>query len=132
MLRGAMIATYNFWFGMGGFAAAIGLQIAVTGEGYKNPIYSQFLFIGLMAIAFIIIPESPCEYSLGSAKTGFYLNKDQPEKAKAVLRRIYGGIEGYDVELEYRVLNYERELQLRSAAEAKNASYAEIFRGTNR
>lgn len=45
--------------------------------------------------------------------------------------RLYGGIEGYDVELEYRVLNYERELQNRSAAEQKNASYAEIFRGTN-
>lgn len=45
--------------------------------------------------------------------------------------RLYGGIEGYDVELEYRVLNYERELQNRNAAEQKNASYAEIFRGTN-
>lgn len=64
--------------------------------------------------------------------SGYYLNKDQPEKAKAMLKRLYGGIDGYDVEHEYRVLNYEREMQNRFAADAKNASYAEIFRGTNR
>jgi len=63
---------------------------------------------------------------------GYYLNKEQPEKTKAVLQRIYGGIPGYDVELEFRVLNYERELQIRQANEQANASYAEIFRGTNR
>jgi len=48
-----------------------------------------------------------------------------------MLNRIYGGIEGYDVEHEYRVLNYEREQQNRQQREQKNASYAEIFRGTN-
>jgi len=57
---GALIATYNFWFGVGGFAAAIALQVAVSQDGYLTPIYSQFVFIGLMAIAFIIIPETPC------------------------------------------------------------------------
>jgi hypothetical protein len=65
MIRGALIAMYNFWFGVGGFAASIALQIAVSQDGYKNPIYSQFVFIGLMAIAFVIIPESPCESSQG-------------------------------------------------------------------
>lgn len=48
-------------FGLGGFAAAIALQISVTQEGYFAPIYSQFVFIGVMAIAFIFIPETPCE-----------------------------------------------------------------------
>jgi hypothetical protein len=55
-----LIATYNFWFGVGGFAAAIALQVAVSQDGYLSPIYSQFVFIGLMAIAFVIIPETPC------------------------------------------------------------------------
>jgi Na+(H+)/acetate symporter ActP len=45
---------------MGGFAASIALQIAVSQTGYKTPIYSQFFFIGLMAIAFLVIPETPC------------------------------------------------------------------------
>lgn len=46
---------------MGGFAAAIALEIAVEQEGYMQPIYSQFVFIGVMGIAFFIIPETPCE-----------------------------------------------------------------------
>lgn len=49
-------------FGLGGFAAAIALQIAVTHDGYFAPIYSQFVFIGIMAIAFLFIPETPCEF----------------------------------------------------------------------
>lgn len=56
-----MIATYNFWFGVGGFAAAIGLQIAVSHDGYMTIIHSQWVFIGLMVIVFCIVPESPCK-----------------------------------------------------------------------
>lgn len=56
-----MIATYNFWFGVGGFAAAIGLQIAVSHHGYMSVIHSQWVFIGLMVIVFCVVPESPCE-----------------------------------------------------------------------
>ncbi len=63
MLRGALIATYNFWFGVGGFAAAIALEITTHQSGYKSPIYSQWFFVGIMAIAFIFIPETPCETS---------------------------------------------------------------------
>lgn len=55
-----MIATYNFWFGVGGFAAAIGLQIAVSHHGYMTIIHSQWVFIGIMVIVFCIVPESPC------------------------------------------------------------------------
>lgn len=62
---------------------------------------------------------------------GFYLNKNQPEKAKVALKKIYGAVDGYDVNLEYRVLNYERQLQNASAGEAKSASYRMLFQGAN-
>jgi hypothetical protein len=62
---------------------------------------------------------------------GFYLNKNQPEKAKAALKKIYGAVDGYDVDLEYRVLNYEREQQNASAGEIKTASYKMLFQGAN-
>jgi MFS family permease len=61
MLRGGLIATYNFWFGVGQFAGAIALQVAVNQMGYKGPIYAQFVFIGVMVISFPFIPETPCE-----------------------------------------------------------------------
>ena len=61
MLRGALIATYNFWFGVGQFAGAIALQIVVKQTTYLKVIYSQWLFIGLMIIAWFLIPESPCK-----------------------------------------------------------------------
>jgi hypothetical protein len=35
------------------------------------------------------------------------------------------------VDLEYRVLNYERELQERMAQEAASAGYKELFKGSN-
>lgn len=76
MLRGAMIATYNFWFGVGGFAAAIGLQIGVTRTGYMTIIHSQWVFIGLMAVAFFVVPESPCESHL--PPPGIYGNLHEP------------------------------------------------------
>jgi SP family general alpha glucoside:H+ symporter-like MFS transporter len=48
-----------------------------------------------------------------------------------MLKRLNGNVRGYDIELEYRVLNYEREQQRRFDTEASSASYAEIFRGPN-
>lgn len=61
MLRGALVATYNFWFGVGQFVGAIALQIQVGLVGYKQTIYSQWVFIGVMAIVWFIVPESPCQ-----------------------------------------------------------------------
>lgn len=64
-----MIATYNFWFGVGGFAAAIGLQIAVDHHGYMSIIHSQWVFISVMVIVFCVVPESPCERAPPSIAT---------------------------------------------------------------
>jgi hypothetical protein len=61
MLRGALLATYNFWFGVGQFAGAIALQVATGLVGYKQPIYAQWVFIGVMVPVWFIIPETPCE-----------------------------------------------------------------------
>jgi hypothetical protein len=61
MLRGALLATYNFWFGVGQFAGAIALQVQVALPGYKQTIYAQWVFIGIMAIVWFVLPESPCE-----------------------------------------------------------------------
>ena len=63
MLRGALLATYNFWFGVGQFAGAIGLQVVTVLVGYKQIIYSQWVFIGILVPIWLIIPESPCEFS---------------------------------------------------------------------
>jgi hypothetical protein len=66
MLRGGLVATYNFWFGVGQFAGAIALQVQTQLVGYKQTIYAQFVFIGVMVIVWFAIPESPCELSLRS------------------------------------------------------------------
>jgi hypothetical protein len=140
MLRGALLATYNFWFGVGQFAGAIALQVATGLVGYKQPIYAQWVFIGVMVPVWFIIPETPCEWHplqegyaavVGLTDIGYYINKNQPEKAKRSMRYLNGSIKGYDVDLEYRVLNYERELQERMAQEAASAGYKELFKGSN-
>jgi hypothetical protein len=71
------------------------------------------------------------EARVGLTDTGYYINKNQPEKAKRSMRYLNGSIKGYDVDLEYRVLNYERELQERMAREAASAGYTELFKGSN-
>jgi hypothetical protein len=90
MLRGGLIATYNFWFGVGQCAGTIALQVAVNQTGYKGPVYDQFVFIGGMPISFPFLPETPCEYivwwyiSVAANGRGL-LNKNRPEKAKVAL-----------------------------------------------
>jgi len=74
-----------------------------------------------MAIVWFIIPESPW----------YYLNRNEPDKAKKCLKYLNGGVKNYDVDLEYRVLNYEREQRENFNNEAAKTSYADIFKGTD-
>lgn len=76
MLRGALLATYNFWFGVGQFAGAIALQVATGLVGYKQPIYAQWVFIGVMVPVWFIIPETPCEWHICTRMTNLKLEWD--------------------------------------------------------
>ena len=62
-IRGALMVTYSFWGAVGLLIASVALQIMNKNdpENWHIPIFTQFGLLGLMAIFYIIIPESPCE-----------------------------------------------------------------------
>lgn len=69
----------------------------------------------------VYIPESPWYYSL----------KGRHDRAKQVLQRLNGKVEGYDIEHEYAVIRYDvdRAMALRQASSA--IGWLSIFKGVN-
>ncbi|KAL3443159.1 general substrate transporter [Aspergillus insuetus] len=124
-IRGAFLMCYSLWWLIGQFFAPVALQVMSTydPDNYLTPVYTQWSQIGLMLIIYLVIPESPawCA-SKGAAREG---------QAKKVLRLLYKGVPGFNVEHHYRllVLNIEHERAI--AAEQRNEKWYAIFKGTD-
>ncbi|KAK6903354.1 hypothetical protein I203_106857 [Kwoniella mangroviensis CBS 8507] len=122
-VRGFLLMMYNFWFSVGGFFAPVALQVMSTyaPENFRTPIYTQWSQIGIMLIIYIFLPESP----MWCASRGL------EERAKNTMRRIYRGVEGFDVDEQYQALAltiaHEKEVAM---ATGKDKWYA-IFQGHN-
>lgn len=82
----------------------------------RSPLTSR-----LMTIIWFFLPESPRWYS----------RKGRHDKAKEVLLRLNGGIEGYDVEHEYAVIVNEIEDGNALTGAASQYNVFTIFKGTN-
>jgi len=78
--------------------------------------------LGLMLIIYIfVLPESPwwcCEV-------------ERHEQGKKCLRQINGGIEGYNVDEEYMILERTVRLEKELAEQRRNESFTAIFKGVN-
>ncbi|RXK38057.1 hypothetical protein M231_04616 [Tremella mesenterica] len=100
-LRGMMMGSYQLMFGIGQFIGSIATQVLqdTNPEKWRPTIASEFVITGIFVIFLIFVPES--HY--------YYARKGQDEKAKKVMRRVYGNIEDYDVDYEYLVI--EQSLQ---------------------
>ena len=112
-------------------------------ELYKRLVYTEWLFSGLVFTTLLILPESPREsritpyVPIGSLRPllprlAWLLRKGKPEAAAKALRRLNGGIAGYDLEHELSVMRLDLEGTLSSGAEASvETSYLDLFKGTN-
>ena len=114
---------YNFWFSVGSFFAPVALQVMSTyaPKNFRTPIYTQWGHIGLMLIIYIFLPESPA----------WCASKDNEEKAKKNMRIIYRGVEGFDVDEQYLVLQQTIAHERAVAQELKSEHWYNIFKGTN-
>lgn len=109
---------------MGQLLAAVALNgVEVSGDplNYKPALYCGFGFSAMIFAILLYIPESP----------RFYARKGKHEQAMAVLRRLNGNVEGYNVELEYAVLSKEVEDGKALATMSSKLSFFEIFKGIN-
>ncbi|KAL7940835.1 general substrate transporter [Trichoderma barbatum] len=132
-IRGAMILAYGFWNRIGSFLSPLVLTLIQDSQplNYKIPILTQWGFVGIMLPIFLWVPETPA----------YYAERDYDEKGKASLRRVYGNVEGYDVELEYAIIKntiLEERRRLHSLGLNDTGlkhlvrSYVECFQGPNK
>lgn len=97
---------------------------------YLTPIYTEWAMLGLMAIVYFFIPESP----FWCANTGRH------DQGREIIKRLNGGIEGYDVDFHYDIIkqsvekekSYQKEIDGESHGflqELRNVK--EVFIGVN-
>ncbi|ODN93565.1 sugar transporter [Cryptococcus wingfieldii CBS 7118] len=132
-IRGGMLLAYSCWNQTGGFLAPLILficQKTLGAEEWKIPILSQWAFLGIMFPIFIWLPETP----------SYYAARGLHDQGKAVLRRVNGNVEGYNIDAEYQVIRntIEDEQEHMTALGEDDQSwrsivksYGECFKGTN-
>ncbi|KAH7121442.1 general substrate transporter [Dactylonectria macrodidyma] len=121
-IRGAMIVTYGFWNVIGKFLANLVLMLVqeTNPENYKAPILTQWGFLGIMLPIFLWLPETPA----------YYAERDMDEEGKKTLTRVNGGVEGYDIEVEYSIIKNTilEEKQLRRKLEGDDTSFKAVLK----
>ncbi|THX25351.1 general substrate transporter [Aureobasidium pullulans] len=87
-LKGLFINAYTFWFVLGQLFASVALNRLHLSAPYdfRTPIYSQWAMIGVSAIIFVFLPETPW----------YLVSKGKLDQAKKVLTKMHGRKQGYD------------------------------------
>lgn len=75
--------------------------------------------IGLMIVCWIFVPESPW----------FHARRGHKEKAMRSMRQLYGGIEDFDFEEEFGII--ERTIQHESEQLNEQPRVIDVFKGLN-
>ncbi|CAH0024995.1 unnamed protein product [Clonostachys rhizophaga] len=120
-IRGGLLMLYTFWWTTGSFFAQIALFNINSNTPYNwlTPIYTQWGQIGVMAIIFFIIPETPA----------WYATHGHEEAAKKSLRWIHRDVPGYDEVHQYNILAMLVEHERAVAAEQRREKWWAIFQG---
>ncbi|KAF7553525.1 hypothetical protein G7Z17_g3531 [Cylindrodendrum hubeiense] len=122
-LRGFFINAYSFWFVLGQLFASVALNRLNASDpmDFRTPIYSQWGMIGVIAIIFVLLPETPW----------WLVSQGKLDKAAKVLKLCNGHIEGYDVQEHIGIMNatvmMERHIAKR---DSKEGTWA-VFQGRN-
>lgn len=77
---------------IGAFFAPLSLSLfkKTDPNNFKTPLFIQFGLLGVMAIIFVLLPESPW----------FLVTQGKLEQAHENLTLVNGGVKGYDVDYE--------------------------------
>ncbi|SCO76681.1 probable maltose permease (MalP) [Fusarium oxysporum] len=122
-VRGGMLMLYSFWWTLGSFCTHVALLRLNKTDPFNwlTPVYTQWGHIGVMAIIYVLLPESP----------SWCVTVGQEERAKKSIRFLYRGVENFDVDRHYELLALNVEHEKALAAEQRNESWLAIFKGTN-
>lgn len=117
------VALIISWYVIGQLMASVTLQqLSVTKpDDYKIAIYTQFAMLGLLAIIYVFLPETPW----------YLLTKGKEEQARKLLVRLKGGVPGYNVDAEIAFLTHTIEDQRSRAGSNGKIPLRQIFSGLN-
>lgn len=122
-IRGAALMMYSFWWTIGSFCTHVAQQSMSRRDPYNwlTPIYTQWAMVGIMLIIYVCLPESPA----------WCATKGKEEQGKKMLRKIYGKVEGFDVDYQYQLICLAIEHERALAAEQRNEKWWAIFKGVD-
>lgn len=95
-IRGFLITSCFIWYGIGQLCASICLKVLNDNQpkNYLDAIYTEWAMVGILLAIYLYIPESPYWCAMHG----------HDERGRKVMRRLYGGIEGYDTDYHYNVI----------------------------
>lgn len=122
-IRGGLLMCYSFWWTVGIFMAHIALKAMNDKQptNWLDPIYTQWGQIGLMLIIYVFLPESPA----------WCVDQGHIDRARKGMTKLYGGIDGFDIEHQIEVLTLNSEHKRAVALEQKREKWYAIFMGTD-
>ncbi|KAJ5669429.1 hypothetical protein N7462_010499 [Penicillium macrosclerotiorum] len=122
-LRGFYINAYSFWFVVGQIFASVALQRLKANDPleFRVPIYTQWAMIGVIALIFVPLPESPW----------WLVSKGKLDKAAKVLQSYNGKVDGYDVQEQLEVMTTTVAQERILAEQNSKVGIWEVFKGRN-
>ncbi|KAJ5362160.1 hypothetical protein N7541_003004 [Penicillium brevicompactum] len=123
-LRGFFINAYSFWFVLGQIFASVALQELSANDPYdfRVPIYTQWAMVGLIAVIFLLIPESPW----------WLVSQGKIDKGAKILNRLNGKVDGYSVDEQIEIMSATvTEERIVAERNAEEGAWA-VFQGRNR
>jgi hypothetical protein len=122
-VRGMVLMSYNLWWTVGTFFAYVAMESLSTQHSHNwlIPVYTQWAHIGLMAIIFAVLPESPA-WAVASGHR---------ERARKSLTRLYKGVSEFDVEQQIQVLELLAEHEAHVSAIQNRQQWYAIFQGVD-
>lgn len=90
-------------------------------DKWRNAVLSQFAISAFAILLWCFIPES----------ARWLCRKGKEEQAKKVMRSVYGKVESYDVDQQYRRMCEEINADKVMATLKGGGTYLDVFRGTN-
>ncbi|OWT36126.1 sugar transporter [Cryptococcus neoformans Bt1] len=94
--RGFILIFYSIWYAIGQLFASAALKVLADQQPYNflDLIYTEWAMIGIMIMVYLYLPESPW----------WCANHDKHDRGRAIVERLNGGIEGYDVDFHYSLI----------------------------
>ncbi|CAK7227666.1 hypothetical protein SEUCBS140593_006653 [Sporothrix eucalyptigena] len=120
-IRGGLVTFQAVWSDIGGIIIAVMMQQLNSKypDNYLLAMRILWAPIGLMLICWFLAPESPW----------FHARHGNKEKAIKCMKQLYGGVEGYDFEEEYSII--EKTIEHEKGLLTSKINTLDILKGRN-